>query len=312
MYCVLIGQASTPIIKPKAEFCWKGTHVRISHTLISTPDHLSTIYTRPPLRRYYGKLTVGKPSIPYVYRCYFGYVYVIFPVRTPRAGARKLKYLLQHDQMGRFAQEGMGRVQWLGGFFLATLPPKPPQPRKIRIRKGLPSNLPGPVKKLLTLALLHDFVHTSRHPSKLMQEVQIYDENLRQLVKTHHEPTENPILRALQQYDRMAARLTRNHWSPTTSRYSWRATAKINVQPLVQQIEKHQNNVLTLYRIIYDSKELDLLNECLEYGHSSLRHHLLVIANLIVTDWLKGHLSPAGLTVQLRKPDGEMTRPGCG
>lgn len=300
MYCVLIGHTSTPIVKPKAEFCWKGTLVRISHTLISTPDHLSTIYTRPPLRRYYGKLTVGKPSFLYVYRCYYGYVYVIFPVRTPRAGARKLKYLLQHDQMGRFAQEGMGRVRWLGGFFTATLPPKPPRPPKLRIRKGMPPDLPESIKKLLTLAILHDLVHCNRHQSKLMSEVQIQDEELRRLAKSHHALTMNPLLLTLQKYDRIAARITRKHWSPIKTRYSWRANKKVDVQHLVRQIEAHQDNILTLYKIIKASKELDLLNESLEYGHSSLRQHLLIIANLIVTDWLKERLtlSAAGITVE--------------
>jgi len=132
-----------------------------------------------------------------------------------------------------------------------------------------------------------------------MVEVKIQDEEFRQLAKSHYDPTENPFFRTLQRYDRIAARIIRRHFSPITSRYSWRARAKDDAQQLVRQIETYQGNVLAFYRVIRASNELTLLNESLEYGHSSLRNHLLVITNLIVTDWLKSRLdiSSTGITV---------------
>ncbi|MHA2500579.1 MAG: hypothetical protein ACXAEL_13510, partial [Candidatus Hodarchaeales archaeon] len=38
------------------------------------------------------------------------------------------------------------------------------------------------------------------------------------------------------------------------------------------------------------SKELDQSNEAFEFGHTSLKFHLLIIANLIVRDYLHGYL----------------------
>ena len=48
--------------------------------------------------------------------------------------------------------------------------------------------------------------------------------------------------------------------------------------------EGANTNVWNLYQYIYNSKELRLLNESLNHGHTTLRNYLLVIANLIVQD----------------------------
>ena len=51
---------------------------------------------------------------------------------------------------------------------------------------------------------------------------------------------------------------------------------------LTKQIAETANNVWKLYEYIYKSKELDQLNESLEFGQSSLCFYLLLITNLLV------------------------------
>lgn len=46
-----------------------------------------------------------------------------------------------------------------------------------------------------------------------------------------------------------------------------------------------------LYELVYQSEDLECLIEGLEYGHTSLRMHLLIIVNLIVQEWLAGRLT---------------------
>ena len=59
---------------------------------------------------------------------------------------------------------------------------------------------------------------------------------------------------------------------------------------LAQHIAEAATNVWKLYDCIYKNKDLEQLNESLEFGHSSLRFHLVLIANLIVQDYNKGLL----------------------
>ena len=65
---------------------------------------------------------------------------------------------------------------------------------------------------------------------------------------------------------------------------------EIDFRKLAEAIKEKAKHVWELYEFIYYSKELRQLNESLEYGHSSLRNHLLLIANLVVQDYLAGRL----------------------
>ncbi len=82
--------------------------------------------------------------------------------------------------------------------------------------------------------------------------------------------------------------ITRKIRSPILGRYNWQAKKKkknIDFKKLAINIGKQANtNVWNLYRYIYNSLELKLLNESLNHGHTTLRNHLLVIADLIVQD----------------------------
>lgn len=42
--------------------------------------------------------------------------------------------------------------------------------------------------------------------------------------------------------------------------------------------------------LISHSRELDQLNEALKFGHTSLRYHLVLIANLVIRDYLHDNL----------------------
>ena len=138
-------------------------------------------------------------------------------------------------------------------------------------------------------ALLHDFYHTSRHQSKIYQEPPVKDKQLITKLRKHHENTTDPLIKKFQYYDQLAARLTRKIRSPIISRYNWqakRSRQKIDFKKLAKKIQEvTETNIWNLYRYIYESKELMLLNESMNHGHTQLRNHLVVIANLIMQDF---------------------------
>ncbi|MFW9777931.1 MAG: hypothetical protein ACFFE8_03675 [Candidatus Heimdallarchaeota archaeon] len=88
----------------------------------------------------------------------------------------------------------------------------------------------------------------------------------------------------------IAASMTRTIRSPRTNRYTWEAKGTIDFEALAHELEQVEGNIWRLYQYIYQSNELRQLNESLTHGHSSLRYHLLLIANLIVHDFLRGVL----------------------
>jgi len=63
---------------------------------------------------------------------------------------------------------------------------------------------------------------------------------------------------------------------------------KINFKKLAEEIkEVSETNIWNLYKYIYKSNEFGLLNESMNYGHTTLKNHLLIIVNLIVQDFKK-------------------------
>ncbi|MFQ5978946.1 MAG: hypothetical protein ACE5OZ_12540 [Candidatus Heimdallarchaeota archaeon] len=112
-------------------------------------------------------------------------------------------------------------------------------------------------------------------------------------------------MKSFKKYDRIAAALTRKYKAPRSSRYNWKfqeSPQTIDFHALASQVQKivDKENVFKLYLFIYQSEELERLNETLEFGHTSLRFHLLLIANMIVRDYLCGHLEEylAQVTIQ--------------
>ncbi len=228
---------------------------------------------------------------PYSFICYLGTLELQFSCKTKQQAMEKLEQLLQIDQIGRFGSEGLGRVQWARGYIRSTHELAPRKGKRVRIRKGLPNPLPETVKELLRYALLHDFVHTESHRSKIYQELTLENEALMELLRQHHVKTTDPLIQTFQEYDRQAARMTRRIRAPITGRYNWQAKiAEIDFVKLATEIKQVAENVWKLYDYIYQSQELKQLTESMEYGHSSLRTHFLLIANLIVQDFLAGQL----------------------
>ncbi|MFX0061119.1 MAG: hypothetical protein ACFFC7_02955 [Candidatus Hermodarchaeota archaeon] len=150
-------------------------------------------------------------------------------------------------------------------------------------------DLPRHVQNLLKYALLHDFVHTDKHKSKIYVEPELEEETLEHLRK-HHDKTNDPFNHLFQKYDRLSAIITRKVRSPRTNRYNWSSQGNINFEQLAKEIKAVSNNIWKLYDYIYQSKELGQLNESLHHGHTSLRRHLLIIANLIVQDFQRKKL----------------------
>lgn len=59
-----------------------------------------------------------------------------------------------------------------------------------KIRKGLGINYPEELQRLLIALMLHDFVHTEKHPSKIFQQIIIEDEVVRDACLNHHNGVE--------------------------------------------------------------------------------------------------------------------------
>jgi hypothetical protein len=201
---------------------------------------------------------------------------------------QKLRSLLEKKYIGKLQKEGLGEIKWIGGYIelKALKEERSVKGRKLRIRKGLPLKLTPLQKQLLEYSLLHDFFHTPKHQSKIHYEPLIIDQKLVDRLRNHHNKTNDPIINKFQYYDRLAASITRKIRSPIISRYNWQAKRKlkkIDFKQLAKNIQEVANtNIWNLYSYIYNSKELRVINESMNYGHSSLRNHLLVIANLIV------------------------------
>jgi hypothetical protein len=188
--------------------------------------------------------------------------------------------------------EGLGQIKWIGGYIdnNTSQMKREVRKRKLRIRKGLPSKLTVEQQQLLKFALLHDFFHTSKHQSKIYREPPLTDKILVEQLRNHHDKSSDPFIQQFQYYDRLAASITRKIRSPIISRYNWHAKRKlqkIDFRKLAKEIQEvAETNIWNLYYYIYKSKELQLLNESMNHGHTTLQNHLVVIANLIVQDFV--------------------------
>ena len=268
----LNGRIITPIITKKTAFKLENCNAAIIN----------------PKRRYITKSHKERRIYPFSFIGYLGTINLTYRCQTFAEAKRKLTELVRITHIGRFWSEGLGRVEWSKG----EIGRKEKHQKKVyhshvKIRKGLPHNIPIQTQQLLRYALLHDFVHTTKHKSKIYVEIQVEDI---QELKNHHEPTQNKLINTFQKYDRIAASMTRKVRSPRKNRYTWEAQRRVDFNQLKQEIEKVENNIWRLYQYIYESKELLALNESLNHGHSSLQYHLLLIANLIVQDYLRGKL----------------------
>ncbi|MFX0063420.1 MAG: hypothetical protein ACFFC7_14685 [Candidatus Hermodarchaeota archaeon] len=242
-----------------------------------------------PRRRVYSKINTGEAMFPYSYYCYVGRLQAYFKCASKRKARNKMHELLKINSLGRFQSEGMGIINWMKAKIEYNQAKEKPRGYR-KIRKGLPHNLTAEQQKLIKLGLLHDLVHTSKHNSKIYRELELENLEFVELLRAHHEATDDPMIQQLQKYDRIASIITRKVRSPRLDRYNWQAKVKVDFEVLAQEITEASTNVWKLYQYIYNSKQLDRLNESLDHGHTSLRYHLLLVANLLVqnSQYFKG------------------------
>lgn len=239
-----------------------------------------------PKKRYINKSHKELRIYPYSFTGYLGYLQLTFKASSLKKTSTIIQDLLSIESIRRLGSEGMGRIKWLNGKISQKRRNKKKRFSRVRIRKNLPHNLSKEVKKLLRYSLLHDFTHSSKHRSKIYVEPDIRGiEELR----SHHDHTENQLINQFQKYDRIAARRTRVIRAPRQTRYTWNSRKLFDFNRISTEIKEVSENIWKLYDYIYHSEELKQLSESLYFGHSSLRNHLLLIANLIVRDYLKGY-----------------------
>ena len=257
----LSGITKTPVVTKRRHFFHKYGTI--------------TINGRP---RVFGKLKKGERRAPMTFRAWYGSVEFIFP-------QSKLDQALAVDSIGRYTHEGMGQIVWTR---VKELHKKPLYtPRKIKIRKMLPK-LSSTREKLMIAMLLHDFVNTEKHSSKIYTEVTIVNEDVYKLAKNHHnyemDERELPLLSTLQYYDRLSSSISRKFRWSTSSRYRADIQEIIDFNTLRREIESRQHSPYALYSFVYKSEDLEKINEALKFGFSSLKNHLLLMVNLYIDD----------------------------
>jgi len=258
----LLGITKTPVVSRRRRFFCKYGVI--------------TIHGRP---RAFGKLTKGERRPPKTYRSWYGDLEFIVP-------EHRLDDALGIECLGSFTNEGMGQIQWKEAKKLHKKPLY--TPRKTRIRRKLPTNLSETQEKLLIAMMLHDFVYTENHSSKIYIELTISDDYIHQLAKNHHnyeiDDREVPLLSTLQYYDRLSSIISRKFRWTATSRYRVSEIEKIDFNALKRELETRQYSLYALYSYIFKSQELKKVNEALAYGFSSLKNHLLLMVNLYIDD----------------------------
>lgn len=234
-------------------------------------------------------------SFPRNYRSYSGIIEVYISYQTDEELDQIVQKLFVTRQIGLLKSEGYGQLRWLGGQQSKTGPPKRWFKPIYRIRKDLTWQLPPHVRELIRYGFLHDMVHTNMHRSKIYVEVDV-SEAYKSYLRDHHQNIrQSALISTFQYYDRKAAGATRRHKSPRPDRYNWKwfnTTPKfkqknIDFKQLATELRQVAMDTKQLYAYVYKSKSLGLLVESMDFGHSALREHLLLIANMIMTDYFK-------------------------
>ncbi|MHA1435721.1 MAG: hypothetical protein ACTSO7_17920 [Candidatus Heimdallarchaeota archaeon] len=269
--------SSTPLIKKGN--CWCKIIRRLSSD-------------KKPLRTYVGKMTKGERKAPTKQLAYRGYIRVTTIERNEERGRRNILNYLTQDHLGKKTSEGYGKVQWIN-YREENYQPEQQEPKrkKLTLRKGLGPNYPKELQRLLIAIMLHDFVKTEKHPSKIFQEITIEDEEIREACLNHHNEslTKNDLLPLLKNYDHLASYITRKKPFKTLTRYDFN-NGKIDFKQLVNEIEERQNSAYKLYNYIYNSQELTRIVESMTFGYNSLRNHILLMVNLAINDYLQGKI----------------------
>jgi len=139
--------------------------------------------------------------------------------------------------------------------------------------------------------MLHDFVHTEKHLSKIYQEIEIEDSEIRDACLNHHSTITNgnELIKLIKRYDSIASGITRKNSYKTKSGYDI-TQGKIDFSKLKEEIEEKQQSAYKLYNFISNSNEMKRIVETMSCGKSSLRTHLLLMVNLAINEYYIGRI----------------------
>jgi len=258
-----------------------------------------------PIVTYIGKLTKGERKAPTKQLTYRGYVRVTTIDRNEKRGRKNILEYLSKDFLGKKTTEGYGKIHWINYREEEYLQEEQePKRKKLKLRKGLGPNYPKELQRLLRALMLHDFVKTEKHPSKIFQEITIEDEEIREACLNHHngEESKNNLLPIIKYYDQLASYITRKKPYQTLTRYDYQ-NGEIVFEQLAREIEERQKSAYKLYNYIYHSKELTRVVEAMTYGHNSLRNHLLLMVNLAINDYYQGKVVITERKITIRNID---------
>jgi len=275
----LIGRLATPMIVAKPFIKKAGCWIRIMRDL-NTEKY--------PILTPIGKLVKGERKTPTVLRGYRGFVKVSCVGYNKEKLLSKLNKFLNNNFLGTKTTEGFGRIKWLECNItnFERIKKSNSNKKKFKIRKGLGQKYPAKLKQLLIALMLHDFIKTEKHHSKIYQEVEIINEEIRKACKNHHNTRieNNDIQPIIKYYDGLASYITRKKPLKTNSRYD-KENGKINFEKLAKEIEERQHSVHRLYDYIFKSEELKRIVEAMSYGKNNLRNHLLLMVNLAINGY---------------------------
>ena len=284
----LIGKVISPVVVHSPFFYIKGCKVSIT----KQPEENERGYLPYPKKGHLGKLLKGERKAPTIKKCFQGYIIVDFPGTNAQA-KKKLQWFLSLEGLGAQQNEGMGKIKWLENREIVPSKKQPPQ-KKLKIRKGL-GYYPKPMIQAITALLLHDFVHTEKHDSKIYQEVEIENKLIREACKRHHEngkeekENNNWLIPIIKKYDGIASFITRRTPRKEEQRYDYE-NGEINCKEVADLIKEKQKSVYALYNYIYYDKIFERFYETLAYADNKLREHLLLAVNLLINDFKKGKI----------------------
>ena len=101
--------------------------------------------------------------------------------------------------------------------------------------------------------------------------------------------------------------ITRKKPLKAKARYDFE-NGEIDFKKLAKEIEKRSHSAYKLYNFIYHSNELKRTVEAMNYKKSSLRTHLLLMANLAINEYYMGTLNIMNDRIIIRKKNSESVK----
>jgi hypothetical protein len=272
----LLGYLETSIIIKKPFYKKWGCWVKV----VGDPKHESKAY-----RTRFSKLTLGTQQ-PTILNAYRGYIKISCVNISEEKAVKKIERFLQKRFLGCFTAEGFGRVSWKECTIEPFRSTPPTLKKQFKIRKGLGTNYPKELQRLLIALMLHDFVHTDSHDSKIFYQIDIHDKEIRDACLEHHSAMseENQLHSLVQFYDNLASFISRKKPFRVNHRYNIQE-GRIDFQQLKSDLEQRQSSAYKLYHYIYHSAELSRLVESFNHGNTHLRDHLLLMVNCAINDY---------------------------